>query len=67
VALGPLDVKTVQLKAGTARLSRRERARIVDLTLASNVSREYWRFPDRACQPLIERREVRRELPFCDN
>jgi hypothetical protein len=55
IAVGPLDVRCVQVKAGTARLSRAERAAIVALTLAPNVTREYWRFPDYCRAPTIER------------
>ena len=55
IGLGPSGVRCLQVKAGTARLSRAERAAIVALTLVPNVSKEYWRFPDRARGPVIER------------
>jgi len=54
VALGPVDVKAIQVKAGTARLSPLEREQICDLTLPPNVSCEYWKFADYCRQPLIE-------------
>lgn len=54
VAIGPTDVRLLQVKAGTARLSRSERAAIVALTVPANVRKEYWRFPNRCREPLIE-------------
>lgn len=54
VALGPKDVRAIQVKSGGARLSGVERETITGLALAPNVSREYWRFPDYAREPLIE-------------
>ncbi len=54
VALGPIDIKAIQVKAGQARLSPLEREQICDLTLAANISREYWRFPDYCRNPTIE-------------
>jgi Holliday junction resolvase len=54
IALGPKDVRAIQVKAGTARLSGLEREAIGQLVLAANVSREYWRFPDYCRAPLIE-------------
>lgn len=53
VALGPKDVRAIQVKAGGARLTRAERARIAALTLAPNVRSEYWRFPDYSRTPTI--------------
>lgn len=55
IALGPKDIRAIQVKAGTARLSGVEREAIGLLTLPSNVSKEYWRFPDYCREPLIER------------
>ena len=54
VAIGPVDVRLLQVKSGTARLSGVEREAIQALKVAPNVSREYWRFPDRCRVPLIE-------------
>jgi Holliday junction resolvase len=54
VAIGPVDVRLLQVKSGTARLSGLEREAIQALKVAPNVSREYWRFPDRCRVPLIE-------------
>lgn len=54
IALGPKDVRAIQVKSGGARLSGVEREAIKGLQLAANVSREYWRFPDYCRQPLIE-------------
>jgi Holliday junction resolvase len=55
IGIGPTDVRCVQVKCGTARLSRAERAAIVALTVAPNVSREYWRFPDYCRAPIVEK------------
>lgn len=54
VALGPVDVRAIQVKCGTARLSPLEREQIQGLKLAPNVTREYWRFRDYARSPEIE-------------
>jgi Holliday junction resolvase len=54
IGLGPADVRAIQVKAGTARLSRVEREIIAGLQLAPNVSRECWRFPDYARAPVVE-------------
>ena len=48
-----LYVRLVQVKAGSTYLSGVEREPIT--ALPANVSREYWRFPDRCRAPLIER------------
>lgn len=55
IAIGPADVRCLQVKAGTARLSGAEREAIAALSVPANVSREYWRFPDYCRAPLIER------------
>jgi len=55
IAVGPADVRLVQVKAGSKYLSAIEREQIVGLAVPANVSRECWRFPDRARAPLIER------------
>lgn len=55
VAVGPNDVRLVQVKAGGKYLSAVEREQIVALAVPANVSRECWRFPDRARAPVIER------------
>jgi hypothetical protein len=55
VAVGAADVRLVQVKAGTKYLSAIEREQITALVVPANVSRECWRFPDRARAPLIER------------
>ena len=54
IALGPLDIRAVQVKSGGEYLSKVEREIICDLSLAENVSRECWRFPDYCRAPLIE-------------
>ncbi len=54
VAIGANDVKAIQVKAGTARLSRVERDAIAALQVPASVSREYWRWPDYAREPDIE-------------
>jgi Holliday junction resolvase len=55
IAIGPADVRCLQVKAGTARLSGAERETIAALPVPASVSREYWRFPDYCRAPLIER------------
>jgi Holliday junction resolvase len=55
IAIGPQDVRLVQVKAGGEYLSGVEREAIVGLAVPANVSRECWRFPDRCRAPLIER------------
>lgn len=54
IALGPKDVRAIQVKCGGARLSPLEREAIQEMELAPFVSREYWRFPDYCRQPTIE-------------
>lgn len=54
IAIGPKDVRLVQVKAGTKYLSGIEREQIAALSVPDNVSRECWRYPDRARTPLIE-------------
>jgi hypothetical protein len=53
IAIGPDDVRAIQVKSGSARLSKRDREAIRALDVAENVRREYWRFPDRR-DPIIE-------------
>ena len=55
VAVGAVDVRLIQVKAGTKYLSTVEREAIQALTVPGNVTRECWRFPDRCQTPLIER------------
>lgn len=54
IALGPVDVRAIQVKCGDARLSGAEREAIQLLAVPRNVSKEYWRFPDYCRAPLIE-------------
>ena len=54
IALGPRDVRAIQVKSGTARLSAIEREQMLATEVPPNCTREYWRFPDYARQPLIE-------------
>jgi Holliday junction resolvase len=55
VAIGPHDVRLVQVKSGGEYLSAIEREQITALQVPTNVSKEGWRFPDRCHVPLIER------------
>jgi hypothetical protein len=55
IAVGPQDVRLVQVKAGRTYLSAVERRQIMALPVPANVTRECWRFPDRCRTPLIER------------
>ena len=54
IAIGPADVRLLQVKAGTKYLSALEREAIGALVVPANVSRECWRFPDRCKNPIIE-------------
>jgi len=55
IALGAVDIRCIQVKSGTGRLSPLERETIRGLALPTNCTREVWRFPDRCKEPLIER------------
>jgi len=55
IAIGSQDVRCIQVKAGTARLSRKERQAIAAVLVPPNVAREYWRFPDYCRRPDVER------------
>jgi Holliday junction resolvase len=55
IAIGPLDVRLVQVKSGGEYLSGVEREAIRALAVPVSCSRECWRFPDRCRAPLIER------------
>lgn len=55
VAIGPVDIRCLQVKAGSARLSRVERKAIAAVPVPPNCTREYWRFVDRAKAPILER------------
>ena len=55
IAVGPKDIRCIQVKCGSARLSGTEREQIRLLPVPANVSREYWRFVDYSrTGPLIE-------------
>ena len=54
IALGPSDVRCIQVKSGTKYLSGLEREAMLGLRLPPGVTRECWRFPDRCRTPLIE-------------
>lgn len=55
IALGPDAVRLIQVKAGGEYLSAVEREQIQLLLVPKAVSKECWRFPQRAKTPLIER------------
>lgn len=55
IAIGPHDVRCLQVKSGGAYLSGIEREQIQQLLVPAMCSKESWRFPDRAKDPLIER------------
>jgi len=55
IAIGPHDVRCVQVKGGNRNyLSAVEREAIALLVVPGNVSKEAWRFPKHARAPLIE-------------
>ena len=51
IALGLVDIRAIQVKAGGAPL---EREQMRELQVPANVSREQWRFVDYCRTPLIE-------------
>ena len=55
VAIGATDIRLVQVKSGTARLSGLEREQITGLVVPGCVSKEYWRYPPGNRAPVIER------------
>lgn len=55
IAIGPTHVRAIQVKSGTSRLTRAERAEIVAIEVPSNVVKEYRRYRDYARAPVIER------------
>ena len=55
IAIGEHDVRLVQVKSGTNRLTHVEREAIRELRVAPNVSKEYWLFRDRVKDAIIER------------
>lgn len=54
IALGSKDVRCIQVKCGTARLSPLEREHIRGTDVPPNCSKEYWLFRDYARSPEIE-------------
>lgn len=54
IAIGAVNVRCIQVKSGQARLSPLEREAIKAIVVPANVTREYWRFPDYARQPIVE-------------
>lgn len=54
IAVGPQDVKLIQVKCGSSRLSPLEREAIVERPVPAGVSKEYWLFLDRVKVPVIE-------------
>lgn len=54
IAIGPQDIKCLQIKAGTARCSPIERELMRECRVPANCSREIWSFPDRCKAPVVE-------------
>lgn len=54
IAIGPHDIRAIQVKSGGARCSRIEREQMALFRCPENVRREIWRWPDRARLPLVE-------------
>jgi hypothetical protein len=54
IAIGEHDVRLVQVKSGTKRLTLLEREAIRELKVPANVSKQYWRYLDRVKDPVIE-------------
>ena len=55
IALGPQDIRCLQVKSGGEYCSKIEKELMRECSVPPNVSREIWRFPDRCKEPLIER------------
>lgn len=55
IAIGPHDVRCVQVKSGGAYLSTEEREAIPSPDRPANVTRESWRCPDGCRAAVIER------------
>jgi Archaeal holliday junction resolvase (hjc). len=54
VAIGFGDLRCIQVKAGTQYCSGIEREQIQSLPLPVWATKEIWRWPDRAKEPIIE-------------
>lgn len=54
IAIGPTDIRLLQVKAGTPRCSPAERKQLKLTPVPANCSIEVWRFIDRRREPLIE-------------
>ncbi len=54
IALGPADVRLIQVKSGTAKVTPLEREKLKTLPNYPWASLEIWRWPDGAREPLIE-------------
>jgi Holliday junction resolvase len=55
IAIGAVDVRCIQVKAGGQYASRLEREQLQQAVVPAFCTREIWRFPDRCKTPLIER------------
>jgi hypothetical protein len=54
VAIGRLDTRCIQVKAGKQYCSRVEREQIQGIRMPPHHTKEIWRWPDRAKEPIIE-------------
>ena len=54
IALGLADVRAIQVKYGSARLSPLEREAMLELELGPFIRREYWHFEKYSRAPRIE-------------
>ena len=54
IAIGPQDVRCLQVKSGKEYCSHLERELLTECPMPANCSREVWRFPDRCRVPIIE-------------
>jgi Holliday junction resolvase len=55
IAIGPKDVRCIQVKSGGTYCSAVEREQLQLLAVPANVSKEIWRFPDWCRKPLTQR------------
>ena len=54
IAIGRLDTRCIQVKAGMRSCSGVEREQIQGIRLPPHFTKEIWRWPDRAKEPIIE-------------
>jgi hypothetical protein len=54
IAWNGAQVRLIQVKRGSARMTPAERETVAAMAVPAGVSKELWRFPDRCRAPLID-------------